>query len=302
MKKDLSRLDWNLVRAFLATVEEGSLSKAARRLNQTQPTLSRQIAQLEDQLTLTLFERVGKKLALTPTGEQLVQHAAQMSKAADAFSLSAASQNQDMQGEVTITGSDIMSVYFLPQAIAQLEPLAPKLAITIVASDELQNLQRREADIAVRHVRPTQPDLRARLVVEETARFYASEGYLARYGMPKTEADLVGHRLLGFGDAARMTQYMKDIFGLTIPAECFHHDTANGLVAWEMVRQGLGICVMSDAVAARTPGVKPINLPGSPMHFPTWLVSHRELHTNPKIRLVFDHLADFIGRAMAQRH
>lgn len=100
-------LRWNQVRAFLATVETGSLSAAARALGLTQPTLSRQIAALEAELGLMLFERVGRSLSLTQSGRELIAHVRAMGEAASHISMVASGQSQSIEGLVRITASDI---------------------------------------------------------------------------------------------------------------------------------------------------------------------------------------------------
>jgi DNA-binding transcriptional LysR family regulator len=104
--------DWNQVRAFLATVEEGSLSAAARALNQTQPTLSRQVTALERDLGVTLFERGPRTMALTDTGIELLDHVRAMGEAAARLSLSASGQSQAIEGQVSITATDMTATYF----------------------------------------------------------------------------------------------------------------------------------------------------------------------------------------------
>ncbi len=179
------------MRAFLATVEEGSLSAAARLLGLTQPTLSRQIAALEEKLGLMLFERVGRGLALTEAGREMHRHVRDMGAAADKVTLTALGQLQTIEGAVRITASDILSTVLLPKAVARIKTLAPNLVIDIIAANDLRDLMRREADIAIRHVRPEQPDLIARLIRKGRGYFYASKNYLAIRGHPQSVNDLV---------------------------------------------------------------------------------------------------------------
>ncbi len=189
--------DWNQARAFLATAEEGSLSAAARALGLTQPTLGRQVAALERELGVTLFERVGRSLALTRSGIELLEHFRAMGEAATRISLASSGQSQAIEGQVRVTASDMVATYHLPRMLKRLREVAPGIEIEIVASNEVRDLRRREADIAIRHVRPEQPDLIARRVAETCARFYASVEYLDRHGRPPgprdlSDADFVG--------------------------------------------------------------------------------------------------------------
>lgn len=283
--------DWNQARAFLATAEEGSLSAAARALGQTQPTLSRQVAALEKNLGVTLFERVGRSLALTQSGLELLDHVRAMGEAASHISLTASGQSQSIEGEVCITASDVMATYLLPPVIQQLRSFAPGIEIEVVASNSVSDLQRREADIAIRHVQPEQPDLIARRLSDSTAHLYAARSYLDGFGRPTSSEELNGAAFIGIGRTEEVIRILNE-WGLSLSTTNFGVASASGVVAWEFAKQGLGICIMADAVAALSRNME-IVLPGQePFNFPVWLATHRELHTSRRIRLVFDYLAE----------
>ncbi|MEL0437297.1 LysR family transcriptional regulator [Phycobacter sp. K97] len=294
MSSPPNRFDWNHIRAFLATAEEGSLSAAARRLHLTQPTLSRQVAALEEELGLMLFERIGKSLHLTQAGVELLEHTRPMGLAADRIALAAMGQSQSITGTVRITASDIYSAYVLPQMLHRLSKLAPELNVEIIAANDIRDLMRREADIAIRHVRPEQPELITRLVHEDTAHFYAAPTYLERFGRPEVFEDLSRHEFISFGSVKETIDYLRPL-GITLTARNFRHSSHNGLVAWELVRKGFGLAPMADRVGTLTPEVERL-FPGmEPIRFPVWLTTHRELHTSRKIRIVFDLLADMLS-------
>src|SRR3954453_21537219 len=162
MNWDAVDFDWNQARAFHVTAREGSLSAAARKLKQTQPTLSRQVAALEEQLGVTLFERVGKRLILSETGRDLLDHVAAMGDAAGLVALAATGRSQGIVGEVRISASEIVAAWLLPAIIERIRAAHPEIDVRVVVSNRLSDLLRREADIAIRHVQPEQPDLVAR--------------------------------------------------------------------------------------------------------------------------------------------
>lgn len=286
--------DWNRMRAFLATAEEGSFSAAARALGQTQPTLGRQVAALEDELGVTLFERVGRSLALTDAAVELMEHVRTMAEAASRISLTASGQSQAIEGKVRITASDVLSAYQLPAFLARLRQIAPLLEIDVVAANDIRDLQRREADIAIRHVRPERSDLIARLVREATAHFYAARSYLERRGKPDSIASLSEHDFIGFGDPGRTIELLRPL-GISLSRDNFRLTSESGVVAWEMVRHGLGLTLMSDELGAATPEVERVLPDMESIVFPIWLATHRELHTSRRIRLVFDELAAFLS-------
>jgi len=112
--------DWNQAKAFLATAEEGSLSAAARALGLTQPTVGRQVAALEEALGVVLFDRVGRSLALTQSGLELLDPVRTMGDAAGLVSLTASGRAQSIEGQVCVTASDAMSTYHLPPVLERL--------------------------------------------------------------------------------------------------------------------------------------------------------------------------------------
>ncbi len=286
--------DWNQARAFLVTAEEGSLSAAARALGLTQPTLGRQVSALEDALGVTLFERAGRSLTLTQAGFELLEHVKSMGEAASRISLTASGQSQEIDGTVCISASDTASAFILTPILKQLREIAPAIHVEIIATNSVSDLQQREADIAIRHVRPEQPDLTARLVRETTAHFYASKTYLDRKGRPQSASDVANHEFIAFDRPDRFLRYFTET-GLLLRENNFRQTTASGLVGWEFARNGLGIIVMIKDIAEKFPEMEQV-LPGfKPFVVPFWLATHRELHTSKRIRLVFDLLADTLS-------
>ena len=283
--------DWNQVRAFLATAEEGSLSAAARALKSTQPTVGRQVTALEEALGVTLFERAGRSFVITSAGQDLLEHVKAMGDAASRISMVASGQSQDVAGCVSITASELLAAGFLPPVIQKLRQDAPGIDIEIIASDRLEDLTRRDADIAIRHVRPDQPDLIARQLPDFKAGFFASSDYIRKHGLPRTTDDLSGHHFLGPRDTKMMLGIL-DGYDVKIAPDQFTLRTDSGVVMWEMMRAGLGIAVLPDGLWPRTEGVKAVFCDIPKITFPVWLATHRELHTSRRIRIVFDALAD----------
>lgn len=288
-------MDWNQARAFCTTADAGSLSAAARKLGLTQPTLSRQVAALESALGIVLFDRIGKRLVLTDAGLRLIEPARAMAAAADAMELVAAGRSQDVAGRVTISATDAVSAYLLPRLVARIREAAPQITLVIVAADSISDLRRREADIAIRHVRPTEPELIARRLDDMTAHFYAAESWIARHGTLTSVEDLGKVELLGFEPIDQFVAHLRAA-GIGVSADKFRIVSGNSVVLWEMVRQGVGVCMMLQEIAQHMPGVVRLlpELPGTPV--PVWLVSHRELHTSRRVRIVFDMLAEHLGR------
>lgn len=285
------RFDWNRARAFLVTAEEGSLSAAARALGMAQPTLGRQVSALEAELGVALFERTGRGLALTPSGLELVEHVRMMGDAATRVSLTASGQSQSVEGSVCITASEVTSAFVLPPIVERLRRAEPGIMVEIVASNALRDLRRREADIAIRSVRPTDPDLVARRLRDDTAHLYASESYLARAGELANAEALSRAEFIGFENNEPFLNGLNAL-GLSLSAGNFPVLCGSHLVQWELVRQGLGIGVMITVAGDADPLVRRA-APWLPaFEFEVWIAAHREVNTSRRVRLVFDWLIE----------
>lgn len=290
MNWDSIAFDWNQVRAFLATVEEGSFSGAARALKTTQPTIGRQISELEARLGVTLVERSVRGPTLTESGRDLLDHVRAMGEAATLISMVATGKSQEVTGEVTVTATDLLSASVLPDLLQPLREMAPGIRVRIVASDELQNLTKREADIAIRHARPDQPDLIARHVGDFRASLFGASAYLDRVGRPSAPRDVANYDFVGNADPERLMAPLHNM-GIPVRPESFVMSSASGVVAWELTKAGFGISMQPDVLGNTEPGVEKV-LPDFPsLEFPIWLVTHRELQTSRRIRIVFDLLA-----------
>ncbi|QCB48367.1 LysR family transcriptional regulator [Hydrogenophaga sp. PAMC20947] len=286
----MERTDWNQLRAFLETAETGSLSAAARKLGLTQPTLSRQVAAIEQRMGVTLFERVGKRMALTPTGLDLLEHARAMGAAAQALSLAATGRSEAVEGVVSISASDAVAAHLLPPLVRQLREKEPGIAIEVISSNALSDLLRREADIAIRHVKPEQPDLIARLIREATACFYASEEWVRTHGHPRSAEAAAHLPFVGSDRSGLFLTYLRQ-HGLPVTEANFSCYAEHSIAHWALVRQGMGIGVMMDEIARDTTGIVRVLDDVPPVRFPIWLVTHRELRTSRRIRVVFEALA-----------
>lgn len=291
----MNQPDWNHLHAFLETAECGSLSAAARKLGLTQPTLSRQVAALEASLGVTLFERVGKAMALTESGLDLLEHTRAMGAAADALALAATGRSQAVEGVVTVSASDMVATYLLPPLVKTIRARAPGITVELIASNALSDLRRREADIAVRHVPPQQPDLIARLLRQCTAHAYASRDWALAHGHPRRADEATALPFVGSDRGGHYLAYLR-AHGLPVDSASFTCHAENSTVQWALVRQGLGIGFMLDEIAAATPDVVRVLDDMPPIEFPLWLVTHRELRTSRRMRLVFGWLAEGLTR------
>lgn len=290
------KFDWNKARAFLVTAEEGSLSAAARALGMAQPTLGRQVDGLEQELGIVLFERVGRGLTLTPSGLELLDHVRDMGEAAGRVSLTALGQSQALEGTICISASETYAAVLLPPIIAKLRLQEPGIQVEIVVANHASDLRRREADIAIRNFRPTEPDLIAKKIGDADAVLYATPDYIVKIGNPTKPYDLRHADFVNMDHGGVMMKGLNTL-GLGLTEENFPLLTENYLVMWELVRQGAAIGILDAYIGDADPIVRRVLPNLEPLVFPIWLVAHRELTTSRRIRMVYDFLAEELRRS-----
>ena len=289
--------DWSLVRSFLAVLDHGSLLAAARQLQSSQPTIGRHIAELESQLRVALFDRTGRGLVPTEAALRLADSARTMQSGADQLARGVIGVDRSSAGTVRITASQPVSCYVLPLLLAQMRLILPDIQVELVASNSVNNLLRREADIAVRMVQPEQATLVARRIGKVALRSCAHQDYLRRRGIPREPADLLEHDLIG-GDRNDETLKGFAAAGLLVEREQFSFRTDDLIVVWQAVRAGLGIGFVSEHLLRTDPAVVPLLPKLKIQPLPVWLVVHKEIRTSKRIRAVYDFLANALPAAI----
>lgn len=289
--------DWNRARAFLVTVEEGSLSAGARALGLTQPTLGRQVTALEQELGVTLFERLGQGLKLTESGAELVAHVQAMGAAASRLSMVASGQSQTLEGSVTIAASELEAVFLLPAVIERIRTELPGVTLDLQISHEVANLKQREADIALRSFRPTQPDLIIRKLCETPIWLYGTEQYLAPYANVSSADELENIQIIGFEQNNKLQELLNSSGnGWALSTKNQKISTLSQMLQWELVRRHLGLGIFPESIGDREASfVRAFESFGPPIILPLWLVCHRELHTSLRVRKVFDVIAEMLS-------
>jgi DNA-binding transcriptional LysR family regulator len=289
--------DWSLVPSFLAALEHGSLMGAARALGASQPTLGRHIAALEAQLGTVLFERTGRGLQATAAARRLADAARTMQGGAEQLGRALAADDAEPRGTVRLSASQPVASYLLPPILAQMRLACPQVQVELVSSNAVSNLLRREADIALRMMQPDQASLVARRVGRVTLGAYAHRDYLARRGVPRQPADLLQHDLIGGDRDEQVLQGFRQR-GFEVGKDAFVLRSDDLVVQWQALRAGLGVGFVSDYMAATDPQVTPLLPMLSIPPLPLWLVVHREIRSNRRIRTVFDFLAQALPRAL----
>ena len=293
-----SDIGWELYRSFLAVLDHGSLSGAARALGVAQPTVGRHVAALEKSLGLSLFTRSQTGFLPTEAAQSLRMYAESMRSTVAAMERAAASQGSGVSGSVRVTASDVVGVEILPPIIARLREQHPGLAVELALTDRVQDLVRREADIAVRMMRPRQGLLVARRVGQVMLGLHAHQNYLSRRGTPKSIADLADHALIGFDEITAFIREAGKKFSVW-RRETFAMRTDSALAQLALIRSGAGIGVCQAAIAQRDDKIERVLSKQFALPLETWVTMHKDLRNSPRCRVTFDALVEGLGHHLA---
>jgi DNA-binding transcriptional LysR family regulator len=281
--------DWSLYRSFLAILQAGSLSAAARALGLTQPTLARHVAALEEAVGLTLFTRSQQGLAPTEAALELKPYAEQLAATTAAMLRAASGQGQGLSGSVRVSASEIIGSQVLPAIFAGMRATHSALEIELVLSNAVENLLRRDADIAVRMVEPVHEALVVKRIGRVTVGLHAHRDYLARAGTPRTLEALQKHSVIGFD---RETPAIRAIRARLPGLEAVHFAlrTDSDIAHLMAIKAGFGIGLCQTALARQDPNLVRV-LPSVGLQLGVWLAMHENLRSTPRCRAVFDGLA-----------
>lgn len=292
-------IQWDHWRSFLAVAEEGSLSAAGRRLGLTQPTVGRHIDLLEAAVGAALFLRTPQGLDLTDRGRDLLPEAEAMAASAHALARTASGPAESATGVVRLTASEVVGTQILPPLLAPLLARHRGLELELALSNRNEDLSKREADLAVRMIRPTQDGLVARKLGMVTIGLYAHRDYLLAYGVPERLSDLGGHVLIGMDrDGAALAAFARIDDALSRRMLRLRCD--NEAAQFTAITSAAGIGAIQRGIARRHPALIPVLADRVAFPLECWLVMHRDLRTSARIRLVFDHLVRELPAALGE--
>ncbi|KQV55738.1 LysR family transcriptional regulator [Caulobacter sp. Root342] len=299
MSQDLpTAVDWERQRAFLAVIDTGSLSAlsaAARQLGAAQPTVRRRVEDLEGQLGVALFTRSPSGLTPTPLARELAQHARAMAIAAASLARAASAEADAASGAVRITASEVVGMEVLPSILADLREAHPGLVFELALTNRSEDLLRREADIAVRMVRPTQEALLAKRVGNITLGMHAHKRLLDAWGRPTSLDEARRLPLIGYETETIGVRAIKAL-GLDLRPDEFTFRTDNDVAQLAAIRAGLGLGLCQVGLAARDPMLERVLPEVFSFDLETFVVTHEDLKDVRRVRLVFDALVTGLTR------
>lgn len=285
-------MNWQLYQCFYAVAVAGSLSKASAAMNLSQPTLSRNIAKLEQQMGVDLFARASTGVVLTQFGTRLLADVEQMASAAERLHRLEGLDDSKLSGTVRISVNEIVGVYLMPSALAAFQRHFPDIQIEMVISNSASNLNKRDADMAFRMFRPQQPNLIMRRLPDMALGLYAHKEYLTQYAPISDLADLLHHRLIGFDQSSQFID-AANAMGWPLKTEHFCLRTDSLLTQVQLINQAAGIAVTHDGIAKLNNHWQAV-LPQLPIpSMACYLVCHQDLQHNPRMRTLMDFLVDW---------
>jgi DNA-binding transcriptional LysR family regulator len=290
----IERLDWSWLRDFGVVAEAGSLSEAARVLGVSQPTLTRRMAALEEQLGAEVLRRGPRGIELTETGEVILEPIRRMRDEASVVDVAATGRDATLEGTVRVSATEGLADYWCTPTLLEFQRAHPAIRIEIDVSNRNANLLRREADIALRLMRPRQQELVARRVGDVALGLYAAMSYLERRGRPESIDALASHSCVGFDESIVDTDAGRWVERLAGPGRPVFRSTSL-ITQLQAIRCGWGIGITSVFIAAEIGGLERV-LPEIGHSLEVWLVTHPGLRRSARIRAVYDFLAERFER------
>ena len=287
-------MDWDRLRIFNVVATAGSFTHAGETLGMSQSAVSRQISALERDLKTPLFHRHARGLVLTEDGDTLFRTVSEVASKLN-LAESLLSQSQKLPtGDLKITAPVGFGTVWITQHLNEFMTLYPEISVEILLNDDQIDLAMRAADVAIWTAEPAQPDLIRRPLTTSKVRAYASKGYIQKFGVPNTVADIDNHKLVSY--SGRPTQHLAAVTWLsTIGREGKPPRPAavrvNSVVAMKYaIRAGLGIGMIPDYLTEQESDLVGVLNEIEPPKLSLYFVYPEELKNSKKVQVFRDFL------------
>ncbi|APX75719.1 LysR family transcriptional regulator [Achromobacter insolitus] len=283
-------MDWDNARIFLAIYRVGTLRGAAALLQIDQATAGRRLAALESSLDARLFLRTPGGYVPTAAGELAFAAAERMEQAADQLQRQMQGLDHRLSGGVRVATSETVASYYVLEAVRRVHTHHPDIRVTLSTAIQLSNLTRREADLAIRNIRPDNPDLIYRHLARKEVGLYASRTYLEAHGEPRLGTAFAGHALVTYQQAV-LPGWSDTFCGEPTGNGRIGVELNSGMMIIEAVVAGLGIGQVPIHMAPLYPDLVRI-WPTRSEPYDLWLVMHGDLNRTARVRAVADAIVE----------
>jgi len=288
-------MEWDDLKHFLAVARSGGLSEAARALKTSASTVSRRIAVLEDKLGVHLFDRKASGCVLTENGKMIRRKAEEVEEAALSVERAALGRDKNAAGTVRIAASDDIAAHVIGPHLGRFRTRFPDISLEIVAQMELANLTRREADVALRGMRPERGNFVIRRAGYWPFGLYAARHYVDARGLKPGLADLSGVEVITW------TKEWMHLRGGPWFAEYARGarialSSDSRRVHQAACKAGLGVAILPCVIADREPDLICLLPPKRVLSLPLWLVVHRDLARTARVRAVMDFMTEAVSK------
>ena len=282
-------MEWDDLKNFLAVARYGSLTEAARALKSSAPTVGRHIEALESRLGARLFERHSTGFVLTETGQSVLMRAEEAEAAILAVEREVQGVDRRLSGKVRIASTEDISAMVVAPALPQFRAAHPSIEVEIIGRADLSNLTRRDADLALRTVRPEKGDLLVRRIGAVDLAVYASRGYAQAHGLDGGEVDFAQVEIVTWveematlrGGAWLAERAMESPVALRVNTTRLLFDAC---------RAGLGLAILPCFGADIEPGIVCVIPPERVLSIDAWVVMHRDLAKTARVRAAAEFL------------
>src|SRR5690349_5873524 len=286
-------MDWDKLKVFHAAAEAGSFTHAGEQLGLSQSAVSRQVSALEQELSVSLFHRHARGLILTEQGDLLFRTAHDVFMQLQAARAKLTDSRERPSGDLKITTPPALGINWLIPRLDEFTALYPDIRISLIVTDEELDLSMREADVAIRARKPTQPDLIQRKLFSIGFHAYCSPEYIKRFGTPRTIDELDSHRIIVLGDS-QVPAHLSNRNWLieagrngSGPREAyFKVNNILGLV--RACQQGLGIAALPDYLVEERSGLVQLFGESDSIQVDTYFVYPEELKTVARVQVFRD--------------
>ena len=272
-------MDWDDLRYVLAVAEAGSLAGAARALGVNHTTVLRRIDAFERRLGLRLFERLPTGYVLTAGGEELIAAARQVGDTVTALERKLAGQDLRLSGTLRVTTTDTLMGSIFPEILADFRAAHPGIQVEVAVSNQMANLSRRDADVAVRPANDPPEALVGQRISRIAFAIYGSKDYLAR--RPRTK-DLAAHQWVAPDDSLAGTSVARWMRA-TLPEVDVTLRADSLLALRHAAEAGLSLAALPCYLGDTSRLVR-VQAPIAAMNTSLWILTHEDLRRTARVR------------------